>query len=404
MPMTKGVLTLLPAPEGYNVDFAHPQRQAEIETYWVAAVGNFLALLFIGQRVYTKLAVLRTFQLEDGFLVAAWITSIGTQAVLLHMFSVGVVGVHAWEISLDQYNFYSILILVAPVIYAPCSGFAKLTLLLFYRRISPQTWFQWSITTMICIVVGYTIVIFFSLIFACNPIAKNWDITITEGYCINRAALYIVTAVLGILTDVILLVLPIPMVLGLQMPNLQKAGLLLMFTIGSLTVVTSIVRLVILLPVLTNTDQPWAIAFPCTWICAEANLLVICCSLPTLRKFFRDVAPKIIGESDNSPSAPTHFPGHTNLRTFGRSSNKRKQYNKFGESEYGMMTLNEEPSDHNLRGDRDRMQRRKNQVDAGSADKGHTWDAGSRGDGDSVRAIVQTKTMTVFYSDEENHN
>ena len=82
--------------------------------------------------------------------------------------------------------------------------------------------------------VGYTISIFFSLIFACNPIAKSWDVTILEGSCVDRPALYIATAVLGVATDVILLALPIPMVLGLQMPKMQKVGLLFMFAIGSL--------------------------------------------------------------------------------------------------------------------------------------------------------------------------
>lgn len=83
-------------------------------------------------------------------------------------------------------------------------------------------------------VVSYTIGIFFSLIFACKPIEKSWDVTITTGSCINRPALYITTAVLGVATDVVLLVLPVPMVLKLQMPVLQKAGLLLMFAVGSL--------------------------------------------------------------------------------------------------------------------------------------------------------------------------
>lgn len=84
------------------------------------------------------------------------------------------------------------------------------------------------------VVVSYTIGIFFSLIFACKPIEKSWDVTITTGSCINRPALYITTAVLGVATDVVLLVLPVPMVLKLQMPVLQKAGLLLMFAVGSL--------------------------------------------------------------------------------------------------------------------------------------------------------------------------
>lgn len=84
------------------------------------------------------------------------------------------------------------------------------------------------------VVIGYTVGIFFSLIFACSPVEKSWDVMITTGSCINRPALYVTTAVLGIATDVILLGLPVPMVLKLQMPALQKAGLILMFAVGSL--------------------------------------------------------------------------------------------------------------------------------------------------------------------------
>ena len=84
--------------------------------------------------------------------------------------------------------------------------------------------------------VGYTIGIFFSLIFACNPVARSWDITIQTGSCVNRPALYIATAVLGIVTDVVLLVVPLPLVVSLQVSLQQKVGLVLMFAIGSMYV------------------------------------------------------------------------------------------------------------------------------------------------------------------------
>ena len=66
MAMVNGVLTVLPPPPGYPVDFANPRRQAVTETYWVAAIGNFVALLFMAQRLYTKLGILHIFQAEDG--------------------------------------------------------------------------------------------------------------------------------------------------------------------------------------------------------------------------------------------------------------------------------------------------------------------------------------------------
>jgi hypothetical protein len=81
--------------------------------------------------------------------------------------------------------------------------------------------------------------IFFSLLFACKPVAASWDpLLLATAVCINRGGIYIAQAVIGIVTDVLLLALPIPTVLKLQMPNKQKFGLVGIFAIGSMYVCT----------------------------------------------------------------------------------------------------------------------------------------------------------------------
>lgn len=65
MALVNGVEVLLPPPEGYVVDFENPTRTAVPLAYWVAGVGIFLSLLFMGQRLYTKLFLMRTIQVED---------------------------------------------------------------------------------------------------------------------------------------------------------------------------------------------------------------------------------------------------------------------------------------------------------------------------------------------------
>lgn len=137
---------------------------------------------------------------------------------------------------------------------------------MFYFRLSPQRWFKISVWSTAVFISGYTIGIFFAVMFACHPIAMNWDVTITEGKCINRPGLYIATAITNIISDVILFILPLPMVLQLQMPFKQKVGLMGILTIGSLTVVTSIVRVSLLPGMLKSMDLTWVIAFPSIWM------------------------------------------------------------------------------------------------------------------------------------------
>ena len=68
LPTVDGVPVIMPPPPGYVVDFENPQRNSVTEAYCLFAVGNFLCLLFIMQRVYVRAVVQRRVQLEDGTL------------------------------------------------------------------------------------------------------------------------------------------------------------------------------------------------------------------------------------------------------------------------------------------------------------------------------------------------
>lgn len=154
---------------------------------------------------------------------------------------------------------------LAASLYVICGSLAKIALLIFYLRLSPQRWFKMATWSAIVLISGYTAGIFFPLVFACRPIAMNWDATITDGVCLNRPSLYIATAVANIASDLVLFILPIRMVMQLQIPRRQKFGLLGIFCIGSLTVVTSVVRVSILPSLLTDPDATWVVSWASVW-------------------------------------------------------------------------------------------------------------------------------------------
>jgi hypothetical protein len=56
------------------------------------------------------------------------------------------------------------------------------------------------------------------------------------------------------LAQFIILLLPIPVVLSLQMKRIQKIGVIGLFVLGSLTFVTSIIRLVYMVPMVSNLE------------------------------------------------------------------------------------------------------------------------------------------------------
>lgn len=122
---------------------------------------------------------------------------------------------------------------VAAIIYTLTGSFAKLSLLVVYIRLSPQRSFQYCVAATMALIASYTVGLFFSFLFSCDPMSRSWNALETEGKCINQAALYIATAAANIISDVILFVLPIPLVVKLHMPRMQKIGLFFVFAIGS---------------------------------------------------------------------------------------------------------------------------------------------------------------------------
>ncbi|KAH7191181.1 hypothetical protein DER44DRAFT_815695 [Fusarium oxysporum] len=267
--------------------------------YWIFGFEFAIATAFLGQRMYTNAVLLRKFKLDDYLTFVAWILSIAAQSCLLHAYSHKLLGVHAWEMAIDNNTESALLVMCTTLTYIPTTILSKLTLCFSYFRLSPSLWYQYSVYFTAFICTSSLVGIWFS-----------WDVRLSvDATCINRPPIYITQAAFGCVTDLMLLLLPIPTIFGLQMSARQKLGLVGLFAIGSITLITSIVRLVLLLPSLSNSDQSWSLAEGCLWVIIEANLLIMCGSLPTLRVFLKH-------KKSEQQSGSASF----GLRTFGGSN------------------------------------------------------------------------------------
>ncbi|KAM0558282.1 hypothetical protein ACHAPJ_004976 [Fusarium lateritium] len=218
--VVNGVPVAIPPPEGYKVDFDNPQRNSVTEAYWLYGVGNFLTILFIFQRIYVKCWIQKNIRIEDGDFIR------------------GIMGTHAWEMPITKFALFARALYLLPILYNPVQCGAKLALLLVYRRLAPQKWFHVMVWFTGFVVVGSSIAITFVTIFPCKPVRAGWDITITDFKCIDRPAVYKATAVLGAITDAMVLAIPIPVVIPLQISKRQKIGLICFFCIGGVQVIT----------------------------------------------------------------------------------------------------------------------------------------------------------------------
>jgi hypothetical protein len=112
--------------------------------------------------------------------------------------------------------------------------FIKLSILTFYLRLSVYKMFRAVVYILIILVISYTIVLVFQIIFRCHPIAKAWDITLTYGYCLSVRLVANINGVIDVITDCTMLFLPIPLIWRLRVPRKQKFLIVLILMTSSL--------------------------------------------------------------------------------------------------------------------------------------------------------------------------
>jgi uncharacterized membrane-anchored protein YitT (DUF2179 family) len=99
--------------------------------------------------------------------------------------------------------------------------FVKISLLIFYLRLDHRRPLKYTVYGILFIVIGVSIASFFILAFSCYPPAKFWDVTGTavDGKCMdpgNQQDFYEANGILNIITDVLIYVVPIPMLWGVR--------------------------------------------------------------------------------------------------------------------------------------------------------------------------------------------
>ncbi|KAJ5909206.1 hypothetical protein N7495_001888 [Penicillium taxi] len=121
------------------------------------------------------------------------------------------------------------------------------------------------------------------LILDCQPVEKAWN-TLIPGRCLPVAASFYGLAIFTIVFDVIIILLPIPLLLQLNIKPAQKAGVVCLFLLGLFTTVCSILRL----------SQIWRVAFGdgnstmlVLWGTIEFNIGNITTCVPYLAPLFK---------------------------------------------------------------------------------------------------------------------
>lgn len=171
-------------------------------------------------------------------------------------------GYHSWEVTKEAYReimrvrrsrnlprrnlvltFYQWLY-IGSVIYCPTAYFTKVTLLLLEVRVfSAFKQVAKAIRVFIIVTLLLYTPIMFVKAFICTPIAAAWDLDVKQSNCLNQRKVFLSDMCLGVLTDIIILILPLPLTYSLQMPLRTKIKVVALLSAGGVATGVSIFRL-----------------------------------------------------------------------------------------------------------------------------------------------------------------
>ncbi|KAL4898679.1 hypothetical protein BDV59DRAFT_167334 [Aspergillus ambiguus] len=280
---------------------------------------SIIALLAVVLRLYIRIYVKRSVWVDDYACLFS--------AVLSMAYACIAVAQTRWGLGLDSSYFpdqnvvpYSkIQYAGGPVYTLALLGF-KVSLLSSYLRVGGFVK-VYRVTGIIVIVACACNQLVFTLLllFACRPIAKQWDTSIS-GTCIDTVASYYALAGTSLGFDVIIIGLPLPVLLKLQLRLRQKVALIGVFALGFFVTIIQIIRIFTIKNLKTYTDsQPIVI-----WSDIEISLGVIIACIPTYGPLFKSFASNI--SSYRNRQAYLSYPlasGRQHSRTQA-SSNRRK--------------------------------------------------------------------------------
>ncbi|MCJ1254431.1 hypothetical protein MMC24_002246 [Lignoscripta atroalba] len=301
----------------------------------VSIVFTIVATLAVVLRVYSRRVTKKPLEDNDYFIFIALVLLYGLVACDMVGILAGGVGRHVLDVMKEDgpqtLTIFLKDLVAIQILWATSLMSIKISILMFYMRIFKVQSFRVAARITMVLVVLWALSVILCGFLLCKPFAFNWNQTIPGGSCKNQILSYILTGALNIITDVMVLSLPIPMVWKLQTPRANKIVLTGIFGLGffflaslpSSICIISIVRLITLVGV-SYTDITYSVVDALIWSMLEPALGITLACLPVMR-----------------PLLPKTFPGRSEKRSKDSSNSGRaakafyaKNFRQIDDQEY----------------------------------------------------------------------
>jgi hypothetical protein len=216
----------------YNV-FTYPiVRDGLIANTILVAVATILVILRFVSRHIRKSNI----WWDDAFCVAAMLHTYGMLAMQYHYARLGMRN-HIGKVPPENTVIMLKMLISYQLVYYNAMVLAKLSYLFLYLRIFVTKEFR--ILTWVCMgcAVAYWTGSVLQVFLLCTPFERNWNPAL-PGHCANQNVAFTTIGVFNLLTDVMIMVLPIRFIWKLQMSIATKMALYSIFGLGILYVIS----------------------------------------------------------------------------------------------------------------------------------------------------------------------
>ncbi|KAF4949865.1 hypothetical protein FSARC_13367 [Fusarium sarcochroum] len=248
-----------------------------------------IGTLTILMRCYVRAFTMRAFHWDDWAMAAMLFFNCVQQGILYFFLEFGA-GLHIQKIMETHPEWIPILLkgLLAEEFWYIWMQFAiKICFLLFYFRLSNHISFRRALWAIIAFHVVTTVVIWLLYGLQCRPLAAFYE---PENYpgvkCLDTNVTYFVPYTLNMTTDLLILVLPLPVIWTLQMSVQRRLGVIAVLTTGGSAVLTSGLRAIILFEFATSPDFTWSLGKMVIISNVEMQVGIVAANMPALKAFY----------------------------------------------------------------------------------------------------------------------
>ncbi|KAF2707660.1 hypothetical protein K504DRAFT_340924, partial [Pleomassaria siparia CBS 279.74] len=172
--------------------------------------------------------------------------------------------------------FGSKLVLIVEQMQVVTVWLVKTCLLLLYKRMTALLPYQkFVIGTAIYVAAGFVVMETLYLGVWCRPFSQYWAVPTNSVQCSAARNHLITNAVLNISSDMMIIVIPIPILLQARLPKKNKAALMGVFLLGIFTIFASILNKYY------SFTHPFGLEWT-VWYLRESYTSILCANLPLI--------------------------------------------------------------------------------------------------------------------------